>query len=196
MTSERQTDTQPSRRSSGRYASQGSLGMTETAVQSSAENPKASQGVCGDGLVVYTDGACHGNPGPGGWAWVVPNGNWSNGADPHTTNQRMELTAVVEALRNLDGPVLVVSDSAYVVNCFRDGWWEGWLRRNWTNSKKAPIANRDLWEPLLELYQRRRNDISFRWVKGHAGNEWNDVADRLAVRAAYSQRPESGFRNY
>ncbi len=141
---------------------------------------------------VYTDGACKGNPGPGGWAWVVPDGSWANGAEPETTNQRMELAAVLEALRALDGDVEVVSDSTYVVNCFRDGWWKGWLKRGWTNSKKEPVANRDLWEPLIELYLGREDELTFTWVKGHAGEDWNDVADRLAVEAAETQRSRRG----
>ncbi len=132
--------------------------------------------------VVYTDGACRGNPGPGGWAWVVPDGPRDSGAAPQTTNQRMELTAVLEAVRSLEGPLEIVSDSTYVVNCFRDRWWEGWLRRGWRNSQKKPVANRDLWEPLLELALPR--SVAFRWVKGHAGDRWNDEADRLAVAAA------------
>ena len=94
---------------------------------------------------VYTDGACLGNPGPGGWAWAVPGGEWACGAEPHTTNQRMELRAALEALRAVSGPVEVVSDSTYVVNCFRDRWYEGWLRRGWRNSNRKPVANRDLW---------------------------------------------------
>ncbi len=129
--------------------------------------------------VVYTDGACSGNPGPGGWAWVVPEGKHGSGGEPHTTNQRMELTAALEAIRALDGPLDIVSDSTYLVNCFRDRWWEGWLRRGWVNSQKKPVANRDLWEPIIDAY--RNGDITFRWVKGHSGNRWNDEADRLAV---------------
>lgn len=143
-------------------------------------------------IEVYTDGACRGNPGPGGWAWVVPDGAWANGADPDTTNQRMELMACLDALRNLEGRVEVVSDSTYVVNCFRDRWWEGWIKRGWKNSKKEPVANRDIWEPLIELYRGREDEITFRWVKGHDGNEWNDVADRLAVEASHTQVGRSG----
>jgi ribonuclease HI/uncharacterized phage-like protein YoqJ len=143
-------------------------------------------------IEVYTDGACKGNPGPGGWAWVVPDGPWANGAEAESTNQRMELMAVLDALRNLSGEVEVVSDSTYVVNCFRDGWWKGWLKRGWKNSKKEPVANRDLWEPLIDLYREREGELSFRWVKGHAGDEWNDVADRLAVEASETQRPRAG----
>src|SRR5262245_30895836 len=140
---------------------------------------------------VYTDGACQGNPGPGGWAWAVPGGPYASGAEPRTTNQRMEVTAVLEALRALPGPLLVVSDSTYVVNCFRDRWWEGWLKRGWVNSARKPVANRDLWEPLVELY-RSRGDVSFRWVKGHSGNVWNDRVDQLAVAAARAQQGEVG----
>ena len=143
-------------------------------------------------IEVYTDGACKGNPGPGGWAWVVPDGPWANGAEAESTNQRMELMAVLDALRHLPGRVEVVSDSTYVVNCFRDGWWKGWLQRGWKNSKKEPVANRDLWEPLIGLYREREDELSFRWVKGHAGDELNDVADRLAVEASETQRPRSG----
>lgn len=143
-------------------------------------------------IEVYTDGACKGNPGPGGWGWVVPDGQWANGAEAESTNQRMELMAVLDALRTLSGRVEVVSDSTYVVNCFRDGWWEGWLKRGWKNSQKKPVANRDLWEPLIELYRSRDDELTFRWVKGHAGNEWNDVADRLAVEASETQQARSG----
>lgn len=139
---------------------------------------------------VYTDGACSGNPGPGGWAWIVPDGAFAAGAENPTTNQRMELTAVLEAIRALEGPLEIVSDSTYVVNCFRDRWWEGWLRRGWVNSQRKPVANRDLWEPLVELYQER--DLQFRWVKAHAGDHWNGQADRLAVEAAANQESRRG----
>jgi ribonuclease HI len=93
------------------------------------------------------------NPGPGGWAWAVPLGRYVSGAAPRTTNQRMEITAVLEAVTALEGPLEVVSDSTYVINCFRDRWWEAWLRKRWINSQRKPIANRDLWEPLIELVQ-------------------------------------------
>jgi ribonuclease HI len=139
---------------------------------------------------VYTDGACSGNPGPGGWAWAVPGGAWASGFAAHTTNQRMEITAALEAVRALTGPVDVVSDSTYVVNCFRDGWWRGWLARGWRNTSRKPVANRDLWEPLIELY-RTRGDISFRWVKGHSGDAMNDLVDELAVRAGTTQSAAS-----
>ncbi len=142
--------------------------------------------------VAYTDGACRGNPGPGGWAWVVPGGPWACGSAVSTTNQRMELQAVLEALSVLDGPVEVVSDSTYVVNCFRDGWYRKWLQNRWRNASKKPVANRDLWEPLIRLYLDRRADIELRWVKGHSGDEWNGVADELAVTAASHQQAARG----
>ena len=142
--------------------------------------------------VVYTDGACRGNPGPGGWAWAVPGGPFATGAESPSTNQRMEIKAALEALRALPGPVEVVSDSTYVVNCFRDRWWESWLRRGWTNAQKKPIANRDLWEPLIDLYREREPKPVFRWVKGHGSDPMNDLVDRLAVEASVTQRPRSG----
>ena len=135
---------------------------------------------------VYTDGACSGNPGPGGWAWVVPDGEFAAGSDLATTNQRMELKAALEAVKAFQGEIIIFSDSTYVVNCFRDRWWEGWLRRGWVNSAKKPVKNRDLWEPLIEIY-RERDNISFSWVKGHSGDRWNDEADRLAVQAGADQ---------
>ena len=141
--------------------------------------------------IAYTDGACAGNPGPGGWAWAVPHGRWASGAEPHTTNQRMEIMAALEAARAVSGPLEIVSDSTYVVNCFRDGWWRGWLAKGWVNSARKPVANRDLWEPLIDLY-RERGDITFRWVKGHGTDEMNILVDSLAVEAAASQTARSG----
>lgn len=140
---------------------------------------------------VFTDGACLGNPGPGGWAFVVDQGPWSSGYEPQTTNQRMELTAASAAVQALEGPLCVYSDSTYVVNCFRQEWWKGWLKRGWKNSKKEPVANRDLWEPFIELVNAR-GDVEFRWVKGHSGDRLNDAADRLATTAAAQQANQSG----
>ena len=131
-------------------------------------------------LEVWTDGACSGNPGPGGWAWATRDGRSGSGGATPTTNQRMEIQAALEAVRALPGPLTVVSDSTYVVNCFRDGWWKGWLARGWTTSARKPVANRDLWEPLVTLVNER-GDVTFRWVKGHSGDEMNDLVDRLAV---------------
>ncbi len=134
---------------------------------------------------VYTDGACIGNPGSGGWAWVISETVHDCGSESVTTNQRMELFAVLMAVNALSGPLVVVSDSAYVVNCFKDGWWVKWRANNWRNSKGEPVANRDLWEPLLiRTIDERQNEISFRWVKGHAGNTFNELADSLANKAA------------
>jgi ribonuclease HI len=133
---------------------------------------------------VFTDGACRGNPGPGGWAWAVPDGPQGSGHDPATTNQRMEVRAALEAIRALPGTLVVVSDSTYVVNCFKNSWWTGWRARGWTNSAKKPVANRDLWEPLIDLVEER-GDVTFRWVKGHSGHPMNDLVDQLAVEASH-----------
>ena len=138
---------------------------------------------------VYTDGACRGNPGRGGWAWVVPNGPWGSGSAPRTTNQRMEVQAVLEALRALACPLRIFSDSTYVVNCFRDQWYVNWLRKDWQNSQRRPVSNQDLWKPLVSLYLDREHEIEFKWVRGHSGDVWNDRADELATKAADSQSP-------
>ncbi len=132
---------------------------------------------------VYTDGACAGNPGPGGWAWAIDEQTSDAGFERPSTNQRMEIRAAYEAMRALDGPLTIVSDSTYVVHCFRDEWWRNWRRNGWVNSAKKPVANRDLWEPMLDLYDDR-GDVTFRWVKGHSGNVMNDLVDRLAVAAS------------
>ena len=141
---------------------------------------------------VYTDGACVGNPGPGGWAWAVPGGRFASGAAAATTNQRMEINAALEAVRSLSGPLVVVSDSTYVVNCFRDRWWERWLARGWMNKAKKPVANRDLWEPLVEAVRADPGRVTFRWVKGHSDDPANDLVDRLAVQAARTQSGRNG----
>ncbi len=136
---------------------------------------------------VYTDGSCLGNPGPGGWGWATEDGRSGSGAAAHTTNQRMEITAVVEALSALSGPVRVVSDSTYVVNCFKQRWWAGWRRKGWKNSQGKPVANRDLWEALLALALDPGRPVMFEWVKGHSGHPMNDLVDRLATEAAAAQ---------
>lgn len=140
---------------------------------------------------VFTDGACSGNPGPGGWAWAVEGGAYGSGAEVHTTNQRMELTAAWEAVKAIAGPLLIVSDSTYVVNCFKNRWHVGWLKRGWTNSKNQPVANRDLWEPFIQLVLSRK-DVQFQWVKGHSGHPMNDLVDRLAVEAGQRGAGVSG----
>ena len=143
-------------------------------------------------MVIYTDGACSGNPGPGGWAWAVAPGGepFGSGGDGQTTNQRMEIQAVLDALQTYSTladdqgapmPIEIVSDSTYVVNCFRDKWWVKWERNGWKNAKKQPVANADLWKPLIELVTA--GDVCFRWVKGHSGDPMNDLVDQLAVEA-------------
>lgn len=137
---------------------------------------------------VFTDGACSGNPGPGGWAWVADDGRQDSGGESPTTNQRMELTAVLRAVETVTGRLEIHSDSTYVVNCFRDRWYDGWLARDWKNSQRKPVANRDLWEPLVAKVLAREAEVSFQWVKGHAGIEMNELADQLAVEAMVRHR--------
>ncbi|MCF8563883.1 ribonuclease HI [Alicyclobacillus tolerans] len=135
---------------------------------------------------IYTDGACSGNPGPGGWAAVLTYSGSRrelSGGESNTTNQRMELNAAFQALRALKEPceVILHSDSAYLVNCFRQKWYVSWQKNGWKNSKGEPVQNRDLWEGLLEEVQR--HELHFEKVKGHAGVELNERCDELA-RAA------------
>ncbi len=145
-----------------------------------------------DSIRVYTDGACQGNPGPGGWGWAVDGGPSASGCEAASTNQRMEVWAAFDAVTTLlnannAGTVCVVSDSTYVVNCFRDSWYRGWMSRGWKNSQKQPVANQDLWKPFVAFYLDHQSQISFEWVKGHSGNKMNDVVDALAVAAAAAQ---------
>ena len=105
------------------------------------------------------------------------------GQTPTPHDQSSELRPAVERALGAGHPLVVVSDSTYVVNCFRDQWWDGWLKRGWTTSAKKPVANRDLWEPLV-MAVRERGDVAFRWVKGHSGHEMNDLVDELAVAAS------------
>ncbi len=142
-------------------------------------------------VIVYTDGACSGNPGPGGWAAVLQYGRHERvlqGAEPHTTNNRMELRAVVEALRALKEPcrVTVHTDSAYVASAVNEGWLEGWVRRGWKTAGKQDVKNRDLWEALREAM--RRHQVTFVKVKGHADDALNNRVDRLAVEAMQQAR--------
>jgi ribonuclease HI len=137
-------------------------------------------------VTVYTDGACSGNPGPGGWAALIFDGTDEravSGAEPHTTNQRMELRAAIEALAAIPGArqVALYTDSSYVMNCFRDRWWEKWERNGWLGSTKQPVTNRDLWERLIA--ETRRHDVSWHKVKGHSGHPLNDRVDLLARQA-------------
>jgi len=103
----------------------------------------------------------------------------------------MEVRAVIEALReHAEGAIEIVSDSTYVVKCFHDKWYAGWLRRNWKNSKGDPVANRDLWEQLIPLVLEGGREVTFSWVKGHSGDRMNDLVDQLATLAADTQRPQ------
>jgi len=146
-------------------------------------------------LIVYTDGSCLQNPGPGGWAWAIPGGAYASGAEAQTTNQRMEIMAVIEALRAADDDVIeIVSDSNYVVKCFQDRWWAGWQKRGWKNASGKPVANRDLWEPLFDLALDGTRSITWTWVKGHSGDPWNDIVDELANTAARTQAGTRGSR--
>ena len=133
---------------------------------------------------IYTDGACSGNPGPGGWAAILmARGHEKeiSGGETSTTNNRMEMQAVIEALRRLKRPcqVKIYSDSAYVVSAFNQGWIRNWQRNGWQNAAKDPVSNRDLWEKLLEA--ARPHQIQWIKVKGHADNKLNNRCDQLAV---------------
>lgn len=135
-------------------------------------------------ITIYTDGACSGNPGPGGWGAVLLWGDHHKeiyGGEPETTNQRMEIKAVIEALKAVKvkgWDISVHSDSAYVVNAFQQKWLDNWQKNGWKNSKKEPVANQDLWQELLSL--TRNNRVQLKKVKGHAGDEWNERCDELA----------------
>lgn len=123
---------------------------------------------------------------------MVEGGPWASGYEAKTTNQRMEVTAAFEAVRRIPEKLEIISDSTYVVKCFTDGWWQGWIKRGWKNAKKEPIANRDLWEPFIELVNKR-GDVTFTWVKGHSGHPMNDAADKLATTATAEGRGRSGM---
>jgi ribonuclease HI len=133
---------------------------------------------------LYTDGACSGNPGPGGWAALLESGSHRrelSGGEAATTNNRMELRAVIEGLEALRQPskVAVYTDSAYIANAFAQGWVKNWQRNGWRTAGKQPVKNRDLWERLIEL--TKQHDVRFIKVKGHADDERNNLVDRLAV---------------
>ena len=131
---------------------------------------------------IYTDGACRGNPGPGGWGVLLMAGKHRktlHGGEAETTNNRMELTAAIEALNAVRGSQRIVlhTDSTYVMKGIRE-WMPGWKRRGWKTAAKKPVKNRDLWQALDEA--RNRHDVTWRWVKGHSGDPGNEEADRLA----------------
>ena len=135
---------------------------------------------------IYTDGACSGNPGPGGWGAVLRYQGKEkelSGGEAMTTNNRMELTAVIEALEALKEPCAVElwSDSKYVVDALEKGWARGWQKKGWIKADKKPALNPDLWARLLELSET--HELRCHWVKGHADNEFNNRCDALAVAA-------------
>ena len=135
-------------------------------------------------VYIFTDGACSGNPGPGGWGTVLRFGEHEkelSGGEASTTNNRMELTAVIEGLKALKEPCLVTltTDSKYVCDSVTKGWVYGWKKRGWVKSDKKPALNVDLWEQLLPLLEKHK--VQFVWVKGHAGHPENERCDRLAV---------------
>ena len=135
-------------------------------------------------VVIYTDGACSGNPGPGGWAAILMykgNKKEISGGSSKTTNNIMELTAVVEGLKLLKYPceVDLYSDSAYVVNSFNQGWIYNWLKNNWKTASKEPVKNKEIWQELYNLTKIHK--VNFIKVKGHSDNEYNNRCDELAV---------------
>lgn len=137
-------------------------------------------------IIIYTDGACSGNPGPGGWGAILMYKGVSkeiSGGDSETTNNIMEMTAVIEGLKMLKYKceVEVYSDSAYVVNAFNNHWIEGWIKKNWINSSKEPVKNKELWQELYNL--TKQHDVKFIKVKGHSDNEYNNRCDELARNA-------------
>ncbi len=133
---------------------------------------------------IFTDGACSGNPGPGGWGAILRfNGieKELSGGERETTNNRMEMTAVITALSALKEPceVTLYSDSKYIIDSVTKGWAVGWRAKGWKKSDKSPALNPDLWEKLLALVER--HNVTFVWVKGHAGHPENERCDKLAV---------------
>lgn len=135
---------------------------------------------------IFTDGACKGNPGPGGWGVLLRTGNREkelSGSEPHTTNNRMEMTAVIRGLAALKEAceVTLHSDSRYVIDGMTK-WIFGWQKKGWVNAAKKPVANTDLWQELIEA--ARPHKIAWQWVKGHDGHPENERVDRLASAAA------------
>ena len=137
-----------------------------------------------DEVTIYTDGACSGNPGPGGWGAILmlgENRKEISGGSENTTNNIMELTAVIEALKILKRPckVNVYSDSAYVVNAFLQKWIYGWMKKGWKTAGGDPVKNKELWQELYSL--TKTHDVTFNKVNGHADNEFNNRCDEMAV---------------
>jgi ribonuclease HI len=143
-----------------------------------------------DTVEIFCDGACSGNPGPGGWGSILRfrgSEKELSGFEAQTTNNRMELTAAISALSSLTRPcrVVLTTDSQYLVKGMTE-WLAGWIRKGWVNSKKEPVLNRDLWEQLAEL--ARVHHVDWRWVRGHAGHAENERCDELARRAISAGR--------
>ena len=139
---------------------------------------------CMKTVTIYTDGACSGNPGPGGWGAILMYGQHKkelSGGEKQTTNNRMELTGVITALAALTEPCIVelYSDSKYVIDALEKGWAKGWQAKGWVKADKKPALNPDLWEQLLSLCDRHQ--VNLHWVKGHAENPYNNRCDQLAV---------------
>lgn len=137
-------------------------------------------------VIIYTDGACSGNPGPGGWGAVLMYNDVKkeiSGCKKDTTNNVMELTAVVQGLKLLKYPceVDLYSDSSYVVNAFDKGWIYNWMKNNWQTANKEPVKNKEIWEELYELTKTHK--VNFKKVKGHSDNEYNNRCDELARKA-------------
>ena len=133
---------------------------------------------------LFTDGACSGNPGPGGWGAILRYGSKEKelcGGEERTTNNRMELTAVIEGLAALTEPceVELVSDSRYVIDALEKGWLWAWRRNGWRKSNKEPALNVDLWERLIPLLET--HELTMRWIRGHSGHPENERCDRMAV---------------
>ena len=135
---------------------------------------------------IYTDGACSGNPGPGGWGAVIfdQDNKQKNisGSEKNTTNNRMELLAAIMSLKKIktNSEVIIFTDSTYVKNGITE-WMKNWKKNGWKNSSKKPVKNKDLWEKLDKLCEA--NSVSWKWVKGHSSNEFNNLADELATKA-------------
>jgi len=148
-------------------------------------------------VVIYTDGACSGNPGPGGWGTILiynEHVRELSGGEPETTNNRMELTAVIKGLELLKEScnVTVYSDSKYVVDGIAKGWAKSWKSRGWIKSDKKPALNPELWERLLGLLDK--HTVNFIWVKGHAENEYNNRCDKLAVEQSNHFKKNDNIR--
>ncbi len=145
---------------------------------------------------IFADGACSGNPGIGGYGSILRYGKEVkeiSGCALHTTNNRMELMAVIEAIRQLSRPckIRVVTDSNYVIKGMTE-WMPGWIKRDWMNSKKKPVLNRDLWEMLLELSEP--HEIEWAWIRGHSGHKENERCDELARKAIKACKENNGER--